>query len=602
MPPDYEQTQSPQADDNGKSNALLQTPRIVIIDDSDDDFFLIKRQIQKAWPQSDVYHVTHEEELLQSLVRTEPDLVICDYAMPALTHDKVIELVNIHTPSTPLILLSGLVTEAMGIQAMHMGIKDYVEKSKPERLIPAIRRELQTLQLKREKNHLEQEHLQAKYYDPVSGFLNREGLNRVLSGLLEERDMSNNLCIISINLMHSQVRGSEVDPRLHRNLLSKLITRIRKLFPQHILCRWSDNMLVVVDLDYEWNDPNLHQTAQRLHRIEDQLNQPVLLQHAAIRPNLRIGLARPLLDGNNASELVTHAQSVANVLESRSLNILTALTPAIHEQAKRRKHIELGLAKAIETGELTLHFQPIEDLKTKQLCGLEALVRWHHPELGLIMPGEFIGAAEDSGLIEALGDWVLEHAAEKLQALHQQGFHIWCSVNCSPGQLLNPEFSNKTQTIFDKIGINPKWIEFEITENAAIGDMARTVEALQELEHFGSRIAMDDFGTGYSSLNYLRQLPVHVLKIDKSFVMDLISNQNTQMIVKAVIDLAHALGLIVHAEGIETQEQRELLINMGCDRLQGYWYSRPLSTKNLMSWLTLPHQESSAERPAALDT
>lgn len=586
MPSDYEHTHRPQHNQgNGEPSSPLYAPRVVIIDDSEDDFWLIKHQILKAWPKACIHHVTNEESLLNSLVSLEIDLVICDYAMPTLTHDTVIELVNTHTPSTPLILLSGLVTEAMGIQAMQKGVQDYVEKSKPERLIPAIRREMQTLQLKREKIRLEQEHLQAKYCDPVSGFLNREGLNRVLSGLFGEQDMSNNLCLISINLMHSQARGSEVDPRLHRNLLSKLIARIRKLFPQHILCRWSDNMIVVVDLDYDWHDPNMNHTAQRLDRIETALNEAVLFQHVSIRPNLRIGLARPMIDGNNASELVTHAQSVANVLESRALNILAALTPAIHEQAKRRKRIELGLAKAIETGELTLHFQPIEDLKTKQVCGLEALVRWHHPELGLIMPGEFIGAAEDSGLIEALGDWVIENAAKKLQALHQQGFKIWCSVNCSPGQLLNPEFSNKTQTIFDRVGINPEWIEFEITENAAIGDVSRTVEALEELGHFGCRIAMDDFGTGYASLNYLRQLPVHVLKIDKSFVMDLISNHNSQMIVKAVIDLAHALGLIVHAEGIETLEQREALISMGCDRLQGYWYSKPLNTQNLLSWL-----------------
>lgn len=161
------------------------------------------------------------------------------------------------------------------------------------------------------------------------------------------------------------------------------------------------------------------------------------------------------------------------------------------------------------------------------------------------------------------------------------------------GSTIEPRLSNQGEKAVRNAGLDPKWMEFEITESAAIDDMARTVNALNKLKEEGSKIAMDDFGTGYASLNYLRQLPIDVLKIDKSFVMDLLEDQNSHMIVKAVIDLAHALGLIVHAEGIETEEQRESLIQMGCDRLQGYWFSRPMDLQTLLTWLNKPATSAS---------
>lgn len=574
-------------DSNTRSNAMnmqAQTPRIIVVDDSEDDFLLIERHIKKTWPNGTIAHARDEASLIENLENIEADLVICDYSMPVLTHDKAIELVEAHRPDTPLILLSGLASDALGIQAMHAGVRDYVEKSKPDRLIPAIRREISTLQLRREKAILEQAHRRAVYFDAVSGFLNREGLVKALSGLMENNAEATDLCVLSINLARSKIRASEVDPRVRRNMFEKIVGRVRDVFPKDMLCRWSDNLLVVVTNGFEW-DKQRGLCAERLSNIDAVLNRPFLIENFPVRPNLKLGIAQPRRDGQHAAELVTHAQSVANVLERQDLELLHALDREIHEQAQRRKQIELGLAKGIESGELCLDFQPIEDLNTGVVCGLEALVRWTHPQLGLIMPAEFIDVAEDSGLIEALGQWVIQTAAKSVLALHSQGHLLWCSVNCSPGQLLNPDFgSNACQTIRD-LGLDPKWIEFEVTESAAIDDMKRTVETLNHLREQGCKVAMDDFGTGYASLNYLRHLPVDVLKIDKSFVRELQSDVNSQMIVKAVIDLAHALGLVVHAEGIETTEQRTRLLGMGCERLQGYLLSKPLSQPALIHWL-----------------
>ncbi|MCR2746451.1 GGDEF/EAL-containing response regulator [Limnobacter parvus] len=562
-----------------------EAPRIIVIDDSDDDFLLIKRQIIKTWQSAVVRHAHSEETLKQTLEDIEPDLVICDYSMPQLTHEKAIGLVQVMRPDTPMILLSGLASDALGIQAMHEGVRDYVEKSKPERLIPAVRREIHTHRLHREKLQLEQAHRRAVYFDTATGFLNRQGLVKTLSGLRAKSSNQHDLCLLSVNVSRNQARRPEVDPRIRRNMLEKIVDRVRETFKQDILCRWSDNVLVVLTNKLDWSADRAS-LADTLCNFEAELNRVFMVDNIAVRPNMRLGLARPGLHGQHAAELVTHAQSVAHVIDSQSLELLNVLDAEIHELAKRRKTIELGLAKGIESNELVLDFQPVEDLKTGLVCGLEALVRWTHPELGRIMPCEFIGVAEDSGLIDALGDWVIESTSRAILELHQQGFPLWCAVNCSAGQLLNPDFPNKAQKALQEAGLDPRWIEFEVTESAAIDDMTRTVEALKKLKLQGSQIAMDDFGTGYASLNYLRQLPVDVLKIDKSFVMDLLEDKNSHMIVKAVIDLAHALGMVVHAEGIETAEQRASLIQMGCDRLQGYWFSRPMDLAALQIWLS----------------
>lgn len=559
-------------------------PRIIVVDDSDDDFFLIRRQLLRTWPAGVVRHAHNEDTLRTLLQDLDPDLVICDYAMPALTHESVIQWVQCLRPDTPTILLSGLVNDALGIKAMHDGVSDYVEKSKPDRLIPAVRRELHTHRLRREKIQLEQAHHRAAYFDEATGFLNRQGLSKTLDGLDTDTPEETSLCLLTINVVRNQGLRPELDPRIRRNMLEKISERVREIFQDDILCRWSDQVFVVLTQKLDWTAETTL-TSDQLFNIEADLKRVFLTHNIAVRPAMRLGLARPGVHGRQAAELVTHAQAVAHVIESGGFEFPDALTPPVHELAKRRKTIELGLARGIEKNELVLDFQPIEELPSGRVCGLEALVRWTHPELGKIMPSEFIEVAEDSGLIDALGDWVLECSSRKVLELQQQGHMLWCAVNCSAGQLLNPDFPAKAHQTIRNAGLDPRWIEFEVTESAAINDMNRTVEALNKLKAQGSRVAMDDFGTGYASLNYLRQLPVDVLKIDKSFVMDLLEDKSSHMIVKAVIDLAHALGLQVHAEGIETEAQRQSLMEMGCDRLQGYWLSRPMDVDRLRRWL-----------------
>lgn len=559
------------------------SPVIVVVDDSEDDFVLIQRQIAKAWPAAHVMHADNASMLEGLLANGPVDLVVCDYSMPGMSHEAAVELVAQFQPSTPLILLSGLANDAMGVYAMSNGVRDYVEKSRPERLIPAIRRELEASKVARERAELEVAHRQMAFFDRATGLLNRQGFIQHLTELGTTAVLEDYL-LFSLNFARNQARGPEVDPRLRNNMLAKLCTRVKEAFPDEVACRWADNLIVVLSPKVRWcKQPDT--AAEALLGLDVRLNMPFMVDRFPVRPAIRIGMARPGLDALNATDLVSHASAVGKVLEALQLEPPETLNERVHALALRRRMIELGLASGISEGELVLDFQPVEDLSTGQICGIEALVRWTHPQLGLIMPAEFIGVAEDSGLIQALGDWVLQTAVLALKDIHAQGFAVWCAVNVSAGQLQSLEFAAKVAEVLKRHALPAQFLEFEVTETAAIHDMEKTVHTLSMLRGMGCRVALDDFGTGYASLNYLRQLPVDVLKIDKSFVSDLFDDPHSQKIVQAVVDLAHALGLEVHAEGIETQAQRDTLRAMGCDRLQGYWFGRPMAPTALAQWL-----------------
>lgn len=576
---------------------LDSSPRIVVVDDSEDDYFLIARQIKRELPQAKITHAIDFHALLAALDQGV-DLVVCDYSMQELTHDQVVDLVSGYQPAIPLVLMSGLATEALGVRAMNAGVRDYVEKSKPERLIPVIVRELNTRKLHHNLQQLEKAKYEAALVDQATGFLNHAGLKEALQDLMDSPQLRNDVCLLSIHLENGAKRPGVADSDRIRGLQEELILRVKNLFAEDLICKWADRMFVVVidrmnletldhvNLPGGLGEPHSEPQSQRLFEIERELHQPQLLGSLPIKPEVRIGLARLHQDGMAAEELIDHAQSVAAVLNKQGLGLAQSIQATIHDLAKRRRAIQTGLASGIENDELTLMFQPIEDLDAKKVSGLEALVRWEHPELGLVMPDEFIEAAEDSGLIESLGLWVIGKASQSLLDLHGLGFKVWCAVNCSANQMLKKDFAKEALSKIMDLGLSPNWIEFEITESAAISDMVATVEAINTLRQAGCKVAMDDFGTGYASLNYLRRLPIDVLKIDKGFVMDLEESDKSRKIVRAVIDLAHALELTVHAEGIENEAQRRSLIDMNCDRLQGYLLGKPMELAQLKTWLT----------------
>jgi len=249
----------------------------------------------------------------------------------------------------------------------------------------------------------------------------------------------------------------------------------------------------------------------------------------------------------------------------------------MNEQAEHFFTLENKLRQAIEKGELLLHYQPLIDWPRRAVCGMEALVRWNDPEHGMITPHEFIPIAEETGLIVPIGEWVLAQALRQNLAWQQEGRPLLpVSVNLSPRQFGQKDLVETLRRILADTGQPARLLELEITESTLMHDIDETRAKLEEIAAMGVRLAIDDFGTGYSSLSYLKRFPVHKLKIDQSFVRDLTVDPEDAAIVTAIIGLARSLGLDILAEGVETREQLDVLLGLGCEKFQGYLFARPL--------------------------
>ena len=252
------------------------------------------------------------------------------------------------------------------------------------------------------------------------------------------------------------------------------------------------------------------------------------------------------------------------------------------------------MRQAIQRQEISLHYQPKIDGRTGEIIGVEALLRWTHPVRGMVSPVIFISLAERFGIIQALGNWVIEEACRQLAEWREMGIHMRMAINLSVHQLRESGLATRIVQALEEHGVAPEQLLCEITESVAMEDTQATHRTFEELGEIGVFLSIDDFGTGYSSLSYLRQLPAQQLKIDRSFIRDLETHEESRAVVHAVVNLAHALGLRVVAEGVETKGQRDILLGMQCDELQGFFYARPMSADNLMAWAAGDKPEGTA--------
>jgi EAL domain-containing protein (putative c-di-GMP-specific phosphodiesterase class I) len=301
-------------------------------------------------------------------------------------------------------------------------------------------------------------------------------------------------------------------------------------------------------------------------------------------PSIGIGIFPD--DGDDADALMKSADTAMYHAKSAGRNNFQFFTPDMKLASTERMALEGGLHTAIERGELLLHYQPQIDLASGRVIGLEALVRWQHPTLGMIPPLKFIPVAEETGQIEALGSWVLAEALQQIAAWRagiDPRLHV--AVNLSAQQLRGEGLVAQVSACLSLHALPGAALELEITESTAMHDPLRTAALLREMRALGVALAIDDFGTGYSSLAYLKQLPLSCLKLDRSFVKDIEHDANDAAISKATIQLAHSLGLSVVAEGVETQAQLDFLRALHCDMVQGYLVSRPLPAPECEHWL-----------------
>jgi len=317
-----------------------------------------------------------------------------------------------------------------------------------------------------------------------------------------------------------------------------------------------------------------------LERIMETVSQPLLIQDREFFLTCSIGVASYPQDGDTAEILSKHADIAMYRAKESGRNSFQFYTPSMNERTLDRLRIEADLRHALDRDEFSLHYQPQVCMETGRVVGMEALLRWRHPVLGMIGPARFIGLAEELGLIIPIGAWVLRTACIQTKAWHDAGFaHLRVAVNLSARQFTQHALAQSVADVLHATGLAPRYLELELTESMVMGDVDHAITILRNLKALGLHISIDDFGTGYSSLSYLRRFPIDVLKIDQSFVNDITHDADDAAIVISIISLAHSLRLTVIAEGVETLEQLAFLRDHGCEQAQGYYFSRPLEVE-----------------------
>jgi EAL domain-containing protein (putative c-di-GMP-specific phosphodiesterase class I) len=293
-------------------------------------------------------------------------------------------------------------------------------------------------------------------------------------------------------------------------------------------------------------------------------------------------------DGRDAETLVKNADAAMYRAKEQGRDRYLLYTPALNATALERLALESSLRKALPNDELLLHYQPIVDVATRRVHGVEALLRWNHPELGLVPPADFIPLAEVTGLILAMGPWVLRTACAQARVWQEVHPGLRVAVNLSARQFQEPGLVGHVTDALADTGLDPRLLQLEITESSAMQNAQAAIQTLRELKALGVGLSIDDFGTGYSSLSYLRRFPIDTLKIDQSFIRDIGADPDDAAIASAIIALARTLKLSVVAEGVETAEQLAFVARHGCDQTQGYLFSRPLSAQRCADLLAAP--------------
>ena len=325
----------------------------------------------------------------------------------------------------------------------------------------------------------------------------------------------------------------------------------------------------------------VERVAEKIRKV---LEHPFVLDGEVVDISASLGIARFPEHGSDAVTLTRRADMAMYAAKHEQSGI--AIYSEAHEHHSRAKlALKSELRQAIEQDELLVHYQPKIDHATGKVMGVEALVRWQHPKRGFLPPDDFIPAAEQTGLIGPLTRWVLANALNHCARLHQARIFISVAVNLSARNLHDKQLPAEIAGLLESRGIAPAYLVLEITEGTVMADPAFALQTLDQLDKMGITLAIDDFGTGYSSLAYLSRLPVDEIKIDKSFVIDMLADKQAAVIVRSIIDLGHNLGLKVVAEGVETQETWNTLTQWGCDVAQGYYMSKPLAEDKLAQWL-----------------
>ncbi len=430
-------------------------------------------------------------------------------------------------------------------------------------------------------------------YDFLTGLPNRQQLQQQLDKILVDAGkLQRRVAVLCVGLDDFKGINEQFSYQTGDQLLLALADRLRGHSGRlGALARLGGDQFALVQADIE----QPYEAAELAQSILDDLEAAFALDHQEIRLRATIGITLFPEDGNSTEKLLQKAEQTMTLAKTRSRNRYQFYIASVDTEMRRRRELEKDLRDALIRNQFYLVYQPQISYRDNRVVGVEALIRWQHPEHGLVPPDLFIPLAEQNGTIIAIGEWVLDQACKQLREWHDQGFSdLRMAVNLSTVQLHHAELPRVVNNLLQMYRLPPRSLELEVTETGLMEDISTAAQHLLSLRRSGALIAIDDFGTGYSSLSYLKSLPLDKIKIDKSFVQDLLDDDDDATIVRAIIQLGKSLGMQVIAEGVETAEQEAYIISEGCHEGQGYHYSKPLPARELGVYLKQAQRSNAA--------
>jgi len=553
--------------------------RLLQVEDTEDDAILVQLTLMRAGYDVFARRVDTAEALRYELEQAEWDIVIADYTMPGFSGTKALALVRAEHPDLPFIFVSGTIGEDTAVAAMKTGAHDYIMKGNLKRLPPAVARELREAGVRRERQIANQRVAYLAYHDSLTDLPNRAlFLDRLQQAILRSHRDEKGLAVLLIDLDGFKEVNDALGHHAGDLVLQEVATRLRgALRASDTVARLGGDEFAVL---LPATDVNRAELAAR--KVLHDLQHPFVVDNRPLVVSASIGIAGVPWHATTSDEVLQRADSAMYIAKNNKSGYVVYNRDR-DQRISGRVSLASSMRQALDGRQFDLEYQPIVHIRTGAVRAIESLVRWNHPDLGRLLPDDFIRVAEHTGLVNPLTSFVIERAMTDWPCTARPAA-CGIAVNISPRSLHHAAFPGRIRELLDRFDMTPSSLVLEITENLVMSDPDGAIRCLDELHDMGVRLVIDDFGKGYSSLSYMRRLPVDEIKIDRSFVIGLADGEDDTL-VKAMIELAHNLGMSVVAEGVESESVLQQLAALNCDAAQGYYIFRPSSAQGTALWL-----------------
>ncbi|HEY6239522.1 MAG TPA: EAL domain-containing protein [Burkholderiales bacterium] len=545
---------------------------VLLIEDNPGDARLIREMLADG--EYPLFHLDCVERLsqgLEYLATRSASLVLLDLSLPDSYGFNTFLRVYAHSPKVPIIVLTGHDDQTVALSAVKTGAQDYLVKGKLDREL-LLRSMQYSIERKRYQEQLE---YQANY-DALTGLPNRNLLHDRLKQSVFAQRFVRSIGVVFLDIDHFKFVNDSLGHNTGDKLLQKVAERLTETVRDgDTVARLGGDEFILILND----QPGQEVIYRAMQRIISKVAEPINVGGQELMVTCSAGISLYPQDGPDVDTLLKNADAAMYRAKEKGRNNFQFYTAEMNRQVNERLKTEAGLRRALERDEFELYYQPRINVKSGEMVGCEALLRWRHPEWGLLLPERFIALAEETGLIVPIGEWVIKRACVQARAWQTDGrVPIAVSVNLSMRQFRQEALANAVDDALRESRLEPRLLEMELTESLIMHDTEAAIRILLRLREIGVDISVDDFGTGHSSLSYLTKLPISALKIDQSFVQDIKESGSPDegLVAQTIISLARNLKLKVVGEGVETQAQFEFLKKHDCDEVQGYHFGRPM--------------------------